>query len=618
MRLRSIRARRVRTACVLAVLGLAVFAAEAEATVAPAGSMATDRYGATAAPVVDAAGNVTGVVVAGGIDSTNGLLGSAEFYDAATRSWSPAGTLATPRSGAKAVTLPVTAARPQGGVLVEGGLNINGARIADTEIYDRATNSWSDGGALTDARTGEALVRVGADVLVIGGVVALPGGGTTTTATVERRVDGRRAAWAATGSLSAFRSNVAATEIYGGRVLAAGGDDSKGNPVTTAQVYDATSEAWSPDTAPLATARAGSTATAIGGGAQVLVAGGIGAAGRLRSAELYTVATNAWSSAGSMAVARNAATAVAINPGLVEVVGGVDGRVQAQDAESWSSTDGWAGPGGPGTSEPLDRDREAAAVSFLGPTAGVLVAGGYTGGTPTTNASAITLFPSRPVPQAPPVPTPEPTPPLITPTPLPTPTGPVPVQSKQLVAGAITGTVLIKIGTGKYVPLKPGDVIPVGAFLDTTNGHVTLIGAVGAARQSAEFWGGIFQVTQPAAEHGQVDLRIIGTPECPTTKTTKGAKAKASSVVATASAKKKPAKKKKPPPRVWGDGHGDFQTRGANSAATVRGTKWLVEERCEGTFTQVDRGVVSVHDFSRGKTFLLPAPRTYLARPKGK
>jgi hypothetical protein len=50
--------------------------------------------------------------------------------------------------------------------------------------------------------------------------------------------------------------------------------------------------------------------------------------------------------------------------------------------------------------------------------------------------------------------------------------------------------------------------------------------------------------------------------------------------------------------RLWADGHGRFRTRGRYSAATVRGTRWLVEDRCEGTLTEVARGEVDVEDFT--------------------
>ena len=59
------------------------------------------------------------------------------------------------------------------------------------------------------------------------------------------------------------------------------------------------------------------------------------------------------------------------------------------------------------------------------------------------------------------------------------------------------------------------------------------------------------------------------------------------------------AKKKKR--RLWGDGSGKFRTKGKHSAATVVGTKWLVEDRCTTTLTRVVRGRVSVRDFEARK-----------------
>ena len=51
------------------------------------------------------------------------------------------------------------------------------------------------------------------------------------------------------------------------------------------------------------------------------------------------------------------------------------------------------------------------------------------------------------------------------------------------------------------------------------------------------------------------------------------------------------AKKKVKKRRLWGDGKGRFTTKGKHSAATVVGTKWYVEDRCNGTLTVVKRGV---------------------------
>ena len=72
------------------------------------------------------------------------------------------------------------------------------------------------------------------------------------------------------------------------------------------------------------------------------------------------------------------------------------------------------------------------------------------------------------------------------------------------------------------------------------------------------------------------------------------------------------AKKKKR--RLWGDGEGKFRTKGKHSAATVVGTKWLVEDRCKSTLTRVVRGRVSVRDFAKKKTVIVRAGKRYIAR----
>src|SRR5262249_46531803 len=116
----------------------------------------------------------------------------------------------------------------------------------------------------------------------------------------------------------------------------------------------------------------------------------------------------------------------------------------------------------------------------------------------------------------------------------------------------------------------------------------------GAAAQTSRFYAGQFKVTQP----GSVTQLALTQPL-------------ASCRGASAAAKKKPLTR-----RLWGNGKGSFRVSGQYSAATVRGTKWLVEDSCAGTLTRVVSGVVSVRDSVRHKTILLRAGKKYLARPK--
>ena len=69
--------------------------------------------------------------------------------------------------------------------------------------------------------------------------------------------------------------------------------------------------------------------------------------------------------------------------------------------------------------------------------------------------------------------------------------------------------------------------------------------------------------------------------------------------------------------KLWGKGSGKFRTTGNYSAATVRGTEWLVQDTCSGTLTRVTQGVVAVRDKVKKKTILVRGPRgRYTAKPR--
>ena len=115
----------------------------------------------------------------------------------------------------------------------------------------------------------------------------------------------------------------------------------------------------------------------------------------------------------------------------------------------------------------------------------------------------------------------------------------------------------------------------------------------GGKPQTARFYDGLFKVTQPGAIT-QLELAEALAP-CG-----KGAHAAA----------KKPKTR-----RLWGNGKGSFRISGQYSAATVRGTKWLVQDSCASTLTRVTSGAVSVRDSVRHKTVVVRAGHRYLAKP---
>jgi len=155
-----------------------------------------------------------------------------------------------------------------------------------------------------------------------------------------------------------------------------------------------------------------------------------------------------------------------------------------------------------------------------------------------------------------------------------------------------------------FVPLKGAANVPIGSILDTEEGRVTLTSAADlhGRTQRADFYSGIFTVRQPRATKPTTELRLRSA------SLSRNCAATSSGLVASA------ARSKKRLGRLFGNGKGRFRTRGRFSAATVRGTIWLTEDRCDGTLTKVTRGRVAVFDRARGTRVTVSAGRTYLAR----
>ncbi len=197
------------------------------------------------------------------------------------------------------------------------------------------------------------------------------------------------------------------------------------------------------------------------------------------------------------------------------------------------------------------------------------------------------------VPAVQPPPTPTPT---ATPTPTPTPT-PSPEPQKAVTGHVVDGRIFVrKPGSSQFVALDPTKPIPVGSVIDSKQGEIRITALLkkGGKPQTATFYDGIFKLTQSKKT---TDLTLSEA----LAKCGKGAR----------TAAKKPKSRK-----LWGNGSGSFRTRGQYSSATVRGTKWLVQDTCAGTLTRVAKGVVSVRDDVRHKTLILRAHKRYLARPR--
>ena len=166
-------------------------------------------------------------------------------------------------------------------------------------------------------------------------------------------------------------------------------------------------------------------------------------------------------------------------------------------------------------------------------------------------------------------------------------------------AGAVSGTVKVKLKNGKFRTLGANESIPLGSTVDATKGRVRLTSAAGGGKtQTADFYKGQFKITQTKGKKPITQLELNGTLSC-------GKAGKASS-----------ARKKKKVRSLWGDGKGRFRTKGRRAAATVRGTKWFTQDTCTSTKITVKRGVVQVRDFVKRKNVTVRKGHSYVARKK--
>ena len=167
------------------------------------------------------------------------------------------------------------------------------------------------------------------------------------------------------------------------------------------------------------------------------------------------------------------------------------------------------------------------------------------------------------------------------------------------------GTAALRLpGARRFVSLPPRLAVPLGSTVDAAGGAVRVTGAADRAgdTQVGVFSGGAFTLSQRATGRRQTVLRLTGGSfrGC---RSARGPAARRPVRHVLGHARKR-AKKRR----------GGFRTIGRYASAGVRGTRWLMEDRCEGTYTRVYSGRVAVRDVARRRTIMVAAGRSYLAR----
>ncbi|MGH2942960.1 MAG: PKD domain-containing protein, partial [Solirubrobacteraceae bacterium] len=193
---------------------------------------------------------------------------------------------------------------------------------------------------------------------------------------------------------------------------------------------------------------------------------------------------------------------------------------------------------------------------------------------------------------------------------------PKPRLGRSVTLLAIRGRIFVRVpGSSRFVPLDILRRIPIGSIIDARKGRARVTAEVNAKTgrtESSIFYDWYFKVVQrkgrrPVTEARLVNGSFAACGRSQLTRSAHGARA----------AQGRRARSKKRVRRLWGRGTGNFRTSGKRSSATVRGTWWLVEDRCDGTLTRVRSGRVEVRDFRTKKTIRLRANSrrtSYLAK----
>ena len=176
---------------------------------------------------------------------------------------------------------------------------------------------------------------------------------------------------------------------------------------------------------------------------------------------------------------------------------------------------------------------------------------------------------------------------------------PPPETGETFNVAAERGKVTVRLPNGRTVRVKKSVQIVTGSVVDTRQGAVRLSAeGAGGRIETGVFSDGLFRITQTKGKRPVTNLKLVEKlASCPK----RG--------VASAAA---PRKRKR---RLWGDARGNFRTRGRYGNAINNGTKWLTEDRCDGTLFRVRRGRILVRRNGNKRAVLVRAGDRHLVRP---
>ncbi len=323
------------------------------------------------------------VLIAGGETTIGGTpTATAEIYDSTTGKFTPSTSSMTVARKYQTATL-----LNNGKVLITGGDDALNIPLASAELYDPTTDTFTALPiGMNQARAYQtATLLPDGDVLIAGGQSVDSSGNPIVLDTAEVYNPNTEAFTLVTCNngqsndcMSSPRYGQTATLLSNGLVLVAGGaSNNSGGMTATADLFDPSTDSFTPVPSQMMAPREFGTATLLGDGT-LLLAGGVGIPSG-NTAEIYDPTANSFGAVqSSLSVTRSHLTATVLSNGNVLLAGG---SMNSASSDIYDVRQGVFTQGG--TMQAVRIDATATPIAH----SSVLIAGGTNGiGTPQSSA----------------------------------------------------------------------------------------------------------------------------------------------------------------------------------------------------------------------------------------
>ncbi|HTR60926.1 MAG TPA: DUF3443 family protein [Candidatus Binataceae bacterium] len=267
-----------------------------------------------------------GRVLYTGGDQGAAATSNAWIYDPNVQTWTLIGQMTTAR------TLHTATVMNDGRVLIAGGLPSDSvyptvSALASAEIFDPTTNSFTATGSMNTARAWQTATLLQSNSVLVAG-------GATQNILPQYLASGEvfnpsSGTWTAVSNqMSVKRAGHTATLLDTGEVIIAGtilSGDPHGcgaSPCTTTDLYDPTSNTFSPSAGGLNKARYDQAAVKMVDNTVLVTGGCCDIISPLQSAETFDETTSTWTTVASMQQPRSGQAAVLLTDGQALIVGG--------------------------------------------------------------------------------------------------------------------------------------------------------------------------------------------------------------------------------------------------------------------------------------------------------